>query len=123
VTDGPALGQARGNLRKHARAAVELPITVGDAHNQVKGQIQFDTQDLSAGGAFIRSDLLFEVGEELGCEIQLPQGPLVKARAKVVRVVRDSGDDAMPGMGIAFLQLSDADREAIRLLVIRGGNG
>ncbi len=114
---------AHGNLRRHARSQLELPITVSDAANRVEGQIDFNTQDLSVGGAFIRSDLLFEVGEELQLDFTLPNGQLVRARGKVVRVARDSGDDVIPGMGIAFVTLADSDREAIRALVTRGAHG
>jgi uncharacterized protein (TIGR02266 family) len=114
---------SRGNLRQHARSPVELPITVSDAANRVEGHIEFNTQDLSGGGAFIRSDLLFEVGEELQLDFSLPDGRSVRARGKVVRVARDSGDDVIPGMGIAFVDLGDADREAIRALCTRGSHG
>jgi uncharacterized protein (TIGR02266 family) len=114
---------SRGNLRQHARATLELPIKVSDAANRVDAFIQFSTQDLSVGGAFIRSDLLFEVGEELQLDFELDAERSVCARGRVVRVARDSGDDVIPGMGIAFVSLSDADREAIRALVTRGANG
>jgi hypothetical protein len=106
---------SRGNLRQHARSPVELPITVSDAANRVEGHIEFNTQDLSVGGAFIRSDLLFEVGEELQLDFTMPDGQ--------VRVARDSGDDVIPGMGIQFVALSDADRDAIRALCTRGSHG
>ena len=82
---------------------LELPITVSDAANKVEGHIEFNTGDLSVGGAFIRSDLLFEVGEELQLDFAMPDGRLVRARGKVVRVARDSGDDVIPGMGIQFV--------------------
>lgn len=114
---------SRGNLRQHARSPMELPITVSDAANKVDGHIVFNTGDLSVGGAFIRSDLLFEVGEELQLDFTLPDGRVVRARGKVVRVARDSGDDVIPGMGIAFVALTDADRDAIRSLVTRGSHG
>jgi uncharacterized protein (TIGR02266 family) len=116
---------ARGNqnLRQHARSPVELPITVSDAANKVEGHIEFNTGDLSVGGAFIRSDLLFEVGEELQLDFALPDGQQVRARGRVVRVARDSGDDVIPGMGIQFVALTDADRDAIRALVTRGSHG
>jgi hypothetical protein len=114
---------SRGNLRQHARSPVELPISISDAANRVEGHIEFNTQDLSVGGAFIRSDLLFEVGEELQLDFTLPDGRAVRARGKVVRVARDSGDDVIPGMGIAFSALTDADRDAIRALCTRGSHG
>ncbi len=108
----------RGNLRKHARSAIDLPVSVSDAENRVDGQIEFDTQDVSVGGAFIRSDLLFEIGEHLGLSISLPSGRQIRAVGRVVRVARDTGDDgAAPGMGIQFVSLSDEDREALQALV------
>jgi Tfp pilus assembly protein PilZ len=111
------------NLRKHARSAVEMPVTISDAANRVQGHIEFDTHDLSVGGAFLRSDLLFEVGEELTLVFTLPAGHRIRARGRVVRVARDTGDDGVPGMGIAFAHLTDRDREAILELVSRGGHG
>ncbi|HEX4460755.1 MAG TPA: PilZ domain-containing protein [Polyangia bacterium] len=116
-------GASRSNLRQHKRSPLELPIIVSDAANKVEAHIEFNTQDLSVGGAFIRSDLLFEVGEELQLDFALPDGRTVQARGKVVRVARDSGDDVIPGMGIQFVALSDADRESIRALCTRGSNG
>jgi c-di-GMP-binding flagellar brake protein YcgR len=85
---------------------------VGRTH----GTMQFDTSDLSIGGAFMRSSLLFEIDEELGLELALAPGKTVRARARVVRVVRDGP----AGMGIAFTRLDDADREAIRTFLTKG---
>jgi hypothetical protein len=105
----------RGERRAHSRRAVELPVIVKDqvsAGNRVHGAIRFDTRDLSLGGAFLRSDLLFEVGEELGVEFEVPGGHLVCAAARVVRVVRGPLEDA--GMGVTFSLLNDIDREALR---------
>lgn len=114
----------RGNLRQHPRQAIELPVIVSDAANKVSGTIRFDTQDVSVGGAFIRSDLLFEIGEELQLHFSLPKGHAVRARGRVVRVARDTGDDgAAAGMGIQFVALTDSDREAILALVTRGSHG
>jgi hypothetical protein len=112
------------NLRKHARSSLEVPVTVSDATNKVDGILHFDTQDVSVGGAFIRSDLLFEIGEELALAFLLPSGHTIKARGKVVRVARDTGDDGTAaGMGIQFVSLSDQDRDAILALVTRGSHG
>ncbi len=104
--------------RVHARRELELPVRVGDRDNRVSGTIRFDTRDLSVGGAFLRSDLLFEVGEELRLEFQLPGGPSVHARGRVVHVARDR--EVAAGMGIAFSNLSERDREAVRAFLARG---
>jgi Tfp pilus assembly protein PilZ len=113
----------RGNLRRYPRSPVELAVVVADANNSVDAVIEFDTADLSVGGAFVRSDLLFEIGEELGFTFVLPTGESVRAHGRVVRVARDTGDEAVPGMGIAFTDLSDRDRDAIVALVTRGSHG
>jgi Tfp pilus assembly protein PilZ len=106
------------NKRQHERRSVELPITVSDAANRVVAIIQFSTQDLSIGGAFVRSHLLFEIGEVLGLQFTLPDGRSIRASGKVVRVSRDTGDDVVPGMGIQFVDLPDGDREALHKLVV-----
>lgn len=116
-------GVASRDLRQHTRSPLELPIVISDAANRVEGRIEFNTQDLSVGGAFVRSDLLFEVGEELQLDFTLPDSRVVRARGRVVRVARDSGDDVIPGMGIQFVALGEPDREAIRALCTRGTHG
>jgi c-di-GMP-binding flagellar brake protein YcgR len=105
------------NKRKHERRAFELPITVSDAANRVVAIIQFSTQDLSLGGAFVRSHLLFEINEILSLQFSLPDGRQVRAQGKVVRVSRDSGDDVVPGMGVQFIDLPDEDRAALQRLL------
>ena len=99
--------------RAQARREVELPVLVTDIGNRVAAQIRFEVRDMSLGGAFVRSPLLFEVGEELDMEFQIPDGPLVRARGRVVRVERAAGL-AEAGMGIAFSHLSESDQAALR---------
>lgn len=106
------------NKRRHDRHTAELPITVSDAANRVVAMIQFSTQDLSTGGAFVRSHLLFEIGEVLSLQLTLPDGRAVKVSGKVVRVARDTGDDVVPGMGVQFLDLTEADREALQRIAV-----
>lgn len=110
----------RGNQRRHERSVIDLPVTVTDAVNKVEGHIELTTQDISAGGAFVRSDLLFEIGEELVLAFTLPSGRTIRARGRVVRVAREIGDEGgVPGMGIQFVDLSDGDRDALLALVNR----
>ena len=121
----------RRDTRKHARATLELPVVVSDATNRVSGGIRFASADVSGGGAFLRSDLLFEVGEILTLEFDLPGGRHVRARGRVVRVSRGEGAalngqssnangkprrasrDRFPGMGVEFVDLAPEDRAAI----------
>jgi Tfp pilus assembly protein PilZ len=60
------------------------------------------------GGAFLRSDLLFEVGEILNLQIDLPPNRRISAVGRVVRVSRGTAQDRVPGMGIEFVDLSPA---------------
>jgi len=110
---GRSAGPGRRDMRRHDRAPVELPVLVTDSANRVVGGLRFDAADVSQGGAFLRSDLLFEVGELLRLEFTLPSGRVIKAQGRVARVSRDQAADRLPGMGIAFVDLAEADRKAI----------
>jgi uncharacterized protein (TIGR02266 family) len=79
----------------------------------VPGGIRFDVADVSTGGAFLRTDLLFEVGELLTLQFQLPQGgPTVRTAGRVTRVSRGQSRE-VPGMGVEFVDLRADDRTAI----------
>jgi c-di-GMP-binding flagellar brake protein YcgR len=102
------------DTRKHSRASVELPVTIRDPANLARGGgIRFDSADVSGGGAFLRSDLLFEIGELLSIEFDLPGGRHIGAQGRVVRVSRSDGRDRLAGMGVEFVGLSPEDRAAI----------
>ena len=106
-------GPGRREQRKFERKPAELAVTVRAAGSTVEGGIRLDSLNVSEGGAFLRSDLLFEVGDVLHMEIPLPDGPVVKATGKVVRVSRTRGKDGTAGMGIEFTRLAMSDRRAI----------
>jgi hypothetical protein len=99
----------RRDTRKHGRASLELAVLVRDALSRARGSIRFESADVSGGGAFLRSDLLFEIGELLTVEFDLPGGPHVCARGRVVRVSYGGA----PGMGVEFVDLAPEDRAAI----------
>jgi hypothetical protein len=109
--------QPSSEKRGAPRRQMDLPVVVVAAENRVEGQIIFDTRDVSVGGAFLRSDLLFEVGDELQVEFQIPSGATIRALARVVHVIRDPMPDSAPGMGVALTNLSERDREAVRTLL------
>lgn len=103
----------RRDMRRYDRRRAELPVTVRASSNKVEGGIHLSSADLSEGGAFLRSDVLFEVGETLALEIPLPSGQVVHAEARVVRVARSRERDAVAGMGIEFTKLAPQDKRAI----------
>jgi len=107
----PATGTR--NLRRHDRKNVLVPVVVRAAGNKIQAGLRLDTGDLSEGGLFLRSDLLFEVGEDLTLEIPVAGGKTTTATGRVAWVTRGTGKKASAGMGIEFARLSAHDRRAL----------
>jgi hypothetical protein len=93
-----------------------MPVLISDGAGTAPGRITFDTKDVSVSGAFLTTGLLLEVDEVVGLELKLDERRALKARARVVRVSKSP-----PGMGIAFVDLADKDRDALRALVQQRG--
>jgi uncharacterized protein (TIGR02266 family) len=77
------------------------------------------TEDISEGGLFVATHMLRPVGEELELCFTLPNGHEVKL-AGVVRWLRDPHDyseEARPGMGVQFRDVSGVDLAMIREFV------
>jgi len=100
----------RRDMRRYSRRSLSLPVLVTEAADDLQAAISFDAADLSQGGAFLRSELLFEVGEVLDLEIHVAPGLRVRARGRVVRVSRA---EEAPGMGIEFVELAPEARQAL----------
>ncbi len=101
--------------RRHERRKLKVEIQVGDG--SAGGELCFDSRDVSEGGVFLRSDLLLEVGETFFLTFVLPGAEVaLRTRGRVTWVNRDSQSrpDDPPGMGVQFLDLSEAEREALR---------
>ena len=101
------------NLRRHDRKNALVPVVVRAAGNKIQAGVRLDTGDLSEGGLFLRSDLLFEVGEDLTLEIPVAGGKTTTASGRVAWVTRGTGKKASAGMGIEFARLSAHDRRAL----------
>jgi uncharacterized protein (TIGR02266 family) len=98
--------------RQHVRRA--LPVKIRGRDSDGIGQLQFVAGDLSAGGAFLKSDLLLEDGETLELEFQVPGVPRVlRAQARIAWVKRFPGEGESGGMGVQFAAMSDEDREVL----------
>jgi c-di-GMP-binding flagellar brake protein YcgR len=110
-------------MRRYNRRRAKFAVTVRAAGSRVEGSIHLDTGDLSEGGAFLVSELLFEVGETLELEIPLPLGRTIKLSGKVVRVSGTREGETPAGMGIEFVQLAPADRRALAGALITAGIG
>ena len=102
-------------MRRFDRRRAVFPVTVRTTGGKTEGAIHLDSADLSEGGAFLRSELLFEIGDTLELAIPLPSGQQIKATGRVVRVSQSRGRESAPGMGIEFIQLSLADRRTLSI--------
>jgi hypothetical protein len=108
-------GPVRRDTRRHTRSTLVLPVLVSDAASKVRVGIRFDSADVSGGGAFLRSDMLFEVGELLVLQFSLPDGRVICSKGRVVRATRevDADRERFAGMGVEFVELAPEDRDAI----------
>lgn len=95
--------------RKYPRHPLNVELRARD--ERVEGDLVFESVDISAGGTFLRSDLLLEEDEALTIEFRIPYvlRP-IRAEAKVVWVRRFPKPGELAGMGVHFLSMDAADR-------------
>ncbi|SRR5712692_7031413 len=78
------------------------------------GELVFEGLDLSAGGTFLRSDLLLEQDEAFSLEFRVPGSVnVIRANARVAWVRRFPKEREQSGMGVEFVEISDEDREVV----------
>jgi uncharacterized protein (TIGR02266 family) len=100
------------DLRRFSRKAIHLDFR-GESAEGI-GHLLFEGADLSAGGTFLKSDLLLEQGESLALEFRLPRlSKVIRAQARVAWVRRFPKNHEVPGMGIEFSAMADDDRSVI----------
>jgi len=98
--------------RRHARRTLAVEFRAGG--NDGLGALELSGADLSAGGAFLVSELLLEPGETLSLEFRIADRPTpVQAQARVAWVRRFPGPDQPAGMGIEFVRLGKEERAAL----------
>ena len=98
--------------RRHERKPISVEFKCTEASGV--GELVFEATDLSAGGAFLKADFLFEQGEKLWLQFQVPGVPKVMHAEGRVRWVRRFPEDAQPGgMGVEFETITEADRQML----------
>jgi uncharacterized protein (TIGR02266 family) len=105
--------------RKSLRKSLSVRFHAKDG--QGFGQLVFESADISAGGAFLRSELLFEPGEALALSFAAKDGRVIEAQAKVAWVRRFPHGQEPAGMGVEFVSVSDDSRRALEAFL--GGDG
>ena len=93
--------------RTHPRVAIAVDIDLESESHFFSGL----SGDVSEGGVFVQTYRDIAVGSEVAVEFVLPGGH-VSAHGKV-RWHRDKSDSSPPGVGIAFDELSQEDRDLI----------
>jgi uncharacterized protein (TIGR02266 family) len=98
--------------RRHARKAISVEFKGTEASGV--GELLFEAADLSAGGTFLKAELLLEQGERLWLSFRVPGMPKpLKAEGRV-KWVRRFPEGAEPsGMGVEFEQIADDDRAVL----------
>jgi c-di-GMP-binding flagellar brake protein YcgR len=99
--------------RKHPRAKVVWPIIMENDRNIISGE----TQDISAGGAYMRCrNPLKSVEVSMYVSVSL-LSPRIRAMAVVVRsdVFGSANGVEYYGIGVRFVAISDEGRELISL--------
>ncbi|MFW2387752.1 MAG: TIGR02266 family protein [Polyangiales bacterium] len=98
--------------RKAGRAALELPVE----YERLNSLLSDYTHNISRGGTFIRTEKPLPVGTVLSFTIRAPRLEEPVVLHGVVRWVVDADQAAggrPPGMGIAFVFDSAAEKEAL----------
>ncbi|MDP3234904.1 MAG: PilZ domain-containing protein [Myxococcales bacterium] len=103
--------------RRFERKTLNVLFNARDA--QGVGQLMFESADLSPGGTFLKSDLLLEQGEALSVEFAVLEGRVIRAQARVAWVRRFPQAREVAGMGVEFVSMPEADREALMLFLGR----
>lgn len=103
--------------RRHRRRTLSVEFHCRDEAGA--GELVFDSADLSIGGAFLVTDVLLELGEELRLEFPLPGGPVLRCAARIAWVRRFPAPGEEAGMGVEFLALDEFDRRALESLMER----
>ena len=97
--------------RREPRAPLQARFSARDARGA--GTLTFTSEDVSTGGAFLKSDLLLEPGESLALQFEVPGAGAVLTQARVAWVRRFPEAGQVPGMGVEFVTLRDSERAAI----------
>jgi Tfp pilus assembly protein PilZ len=125
---------SRERERQHDRIPARIPVrlsTIEPDTDPWTGRPYFrasqeQCENLSRGGAFVRTAELLDPGKKVLLELQLPNGSQVEAVARVAwtkRVITPEGEDAPDsGVGVEFLGGASDQLAAIEAFLTRTGD-
>jgi hypothetical protein len=103
--------------RRYTRRAIAAEFVLHDQEGASGGQLAFDATDISEGGAFLRSELLLDVGDIIDVRFRLGGGAEHAVRARVAWVSRGKGGKGDAGMGLEFTEIDANARAAIATFI------
>jgi type IV pilus assembly protein PilZ len=111
------------NNRLHKRTTVSLKISLQEDGDDIS--INFSVVDISEGGLFVKSNILWEPGQIFFLNFVLPgsddeisvKGEVARSEDKYFLFFTEDQTDPIPGMGLKFVDLSDDDRERIKAFI------
>ncbi|MCK5809307.1 PilZ domain-containing protein [bacterium] len=111
------------NNRVHKRTSVELKIALQEDGDDIS--INFSVIDISEGGLFVRSNILWEPGQIFFLKFTLPnsdeeiavKGEVARSEDKYFLFITEDQQDPIPGMGLKFVDLSEHDKEQIKAFI------
>lgn len=105
------------DLRKDGeRVKIEIDVDLGAYGEYALSKLE----NVSIGGAFIRSRILHDVGTELHMRFELPGDPnVIEAEGEVVWTYDQRGQTNLnaSGMGVRFTQILQSDRDRIKSFI------
>ncbi len=102
--------------RATPRHELTVEVTFESQHNFYTGL----SQDLSAGGLFVATDMLCPVGECIRVHFTLPGSAEVMDAITEVRWVRSTDmNGTESGMGLQFLQMSTKTKQAVKEFAVK----
>lgn len=113
--DLAAVGAAAAPRRQLPRVRMQTEIDLHSPSNFFTGF----SENLSDGGVFVATDRDVPIGAEVELAFALPDGVEIRGRG-IVRWSRDAGEGHEAGLGVQFVDLGGAAREAVeRFLTAR----
>jgi uncharacterized protein (TIGR02266 family) len=96
--------------RTTPRYELTVALTFESEHNFYTGA----TRDLGGGGLFVATKLLRPVGECVRVRFTLPGSDVLLDAITEVRWVRANAAEGEAGIGLEFLQMSSATKQAVK---------
>lgn len=99
-----------------ARVTVEIDVDLGTYGPYALSRLE----NVSIGGAFIKSEKLYPVGTELKLKFKLPgDEKIIEADGQVVWAYTQRGTSLVnnSGLGVRFVQILQSDRDRIKAFI------